>query len=283
MKNETLSHYSAQIEEKLSQLLPEQNVPYCSLLTAARYSVLGGGKRLRPLLLLATATTLGAPLSHSLQPACALELIHTYSLIHDDLPCMDDDAFRRGKPSLHKAFPEGHAVLTGDFLLTYAFDLLANDPHLTPLQKIQLISTVSRHGGAAGMIGGQVMDIESEGKQLDLASLQAIHSYKTGALLTAAIECGGIVANLQEDKRPILTRFGEKIGLAFQIIDDILDANDSSDSTHEKATYVSLKGIPQSRQFAEELLNAALNELKKLNVDASLLQELAHLMVHRTH
>lgn len=281
---------SALIEQQLSKSVPEQNVPHQLLFQAARYSLLGGGKRLRPILVLATVESLGGNLKTALSSACALEMVHTYSMIHDDLPCMDDDDFRRGKPSLHRAFPEGQAVLAGDFLLTYAFDVIAHDPHLTDTQKVQLIGILSKRAGGDGMIGGQVMDLESEGCQIDLQRLQQIHKCKTGALITASIEFGGILANASEKELSILRHFGQEIGLAFQIVDDILDVTASkekhgkttaSDIANNKATYVSLLGMAEARKKAMELWGSANHTLSQLSADTSLLADLAKLIVHR--
>lgn len=184
------------VEQQLDKLIPEKAVPYNSLFRAARYSLLIGSKRLRPILALATAETFGGDLESALSPACALEMIHKYSLIHDDLPCMDDDDFRSGHPSLHKVFPEGHAVLAGDFLLTQAFQILAEDPQLTSDKKVRLVSILARRSGGDGMIGGQVMDLEFEGIPIDLETLQFIHRNKTGAMITASIEFGGVLAGV---------------------------------------------------------------------------------------
>lgn len=278
------------IERELDRLVPEQEALHGQLFSAARYSLLGGGKRIRPILAIATNEVLGGNVDSILMPACALEMIHTYSLIHDDLPCMDDDDFRRGKPSLHKAYREGHAVLTGDFLLTYAFEVLANSKGLSAEQKLRLIDVLSRRSGSEGMIAGQVMDIDAEGKLVDLETLRQIHRNKTGALLLASIEFGAIVANASDKQMEILQKFGEEIGLAFQIVDDILDVTASqqkhgkkiaSDVTNNKSTYVSLLGLKRSQDLAEEISKTALGRLQHLSEDASLLAGLAHLIVNR--
>jgi geranylgeranyl diphosphate synthase type II len=279
-----------QIEKKLDQLVPEDDVPHRILLQAARYSLLNGGKRLRPLLTLATAETLGCQTGAALTPACALEMIHTYSLIHDDLPCMDDDDYRRGKPSLHKAFPEGHAVLAGDFLLTFAFDVLAHDEQLTVQQRLKLISIMSRKSGMPGMIAGQVLDLEAEGKTIDLEQLRLIHRNKTGAIITASIEFGGVVAGASEDQMKILAQFGHDVGLAFQIIDDVLDVTASkkkpgksvgSDIENGKATYVSLMGLDQAREMAYQLLESSKKVIKPLAKNTTLLVQFADRLVNR--
>lgn len=277
------------IEQKLDLLLPEKNVPYRIMLQAARYSLLNGGKRLRPLLTLAVAETLGADPTQALVPACALEMVHTYSLIHDDLPCMDDDDFRRGKPTLHKAFPEGHAVLAGDFLMTYAFDLLVHDNSLVDAVKLKLLSLLSRRSGLEGMIVGQVMDIEAEGKEIDIEQLRLTHCYKTGALLLASVEFGGVIGGATSSQMEALRAFGRDIGLAFQIIDDVLDVTSSqqkhgravaSDVINGKATYVSLMGLERAREMAYQLLESSKKELNKIP-ESALLSHFAELLVQR--
>lgn len=284
MKNfdESIQQMRRLIEERLDTLLSEKETPYPTLLQAARYSLLSGGKRLRPLLALLTADTLGASLEKALDPACALEMIHTYSLIHDDLPCMDNDDFRRGKPSLHKAFAEGSAVLTGDFLLTYAFEIIAR-ASLDPQQKIELIDLLAQKAGAKGMIGGQVMDIESDCKELTLDVLRDIHERKTGALMSASIEFGAIISNLPEIYRKVLRQFGYEIGFVFQVIDDIIDvtSNKNSDKKNKKFTYVTLLGLEKARHLAEDHYREALKKLEELPYDLSNLTHFAKLLIHR--
>jgi geranylgeranyl diphosphate synthase type II len=286
-----LASKNALIEQALDQFIPEQSLPYGKLFAAARYSLLGGGKRLRPVLALATTETVGGSLEAAMAPACALEMIHTYSLIHDDLPCMDNDDFRRGKPSLHRAFPEGHAVLTGDYLLTYAFEVLSTAPKLTPEQRLRLITILSQRSGGAGMISGQVLDLDVVGKKIDLETLKLVHRLKTGALLKASVEFGGIVANVPESQMALLQQFGEQIGLAFQIMDDVLDVTASeqkhgkktaSDIANNKTTYVSLMGLEQSRALAQKLSDEAAQTLRQLPYDVSLLTGLAQLIVQRS-
>ncbi len=263
------------IENTLEDLLSPSLFPEGEMGAAARYAVLSGGTRLRPRLLIATATALGAPLTSTLHPACALELIHTYSLIHDDLPCMDDDDIRRGKPSLHKVYPEWHALLTGDFLLTYAFEVLAKSPALSADIRLRLVETVAKRAGALGMIGGQEKDMTLTGHPLDLATLESVHKNKTAALITCALESGGIIAN-SPDISP-LTQIGEKLGLAFQIIDDVLDA----DTEDEQPSIVKILGRTQARTYAEELYQSALRLIQKLPQPASELETLAHHLVFR--
>lgn len=279
------------IEETLDELISLTDTPYNEIFLAARYSTLQGGKRLRPLLAIVTAEIFGCSRSKSLIPSATLELIHTYSLIHDDLPCMDDDDFRRGKPSLHKAFKEGVAVLTGDYLLTYAFEVLADAHDLSSDQKLQLIRCLAKASGAKGMIAGQVMDISSENKEMDLATLQDIHIKKTGMLIAAALEFGAIIGNASQAHQALLKEFGLQLGLAFQIVDDILDVTASlekhgrevaTDLINGKTTYVSLLGIDDSKRLAESVTKNALDLLKTLPFDTKILTHLAESLVNRT-
>jgi geranylgeranyl diphosphate synthase type II len=281
---------SQQIEKRLEQLLPIKEGPYQLLMESARYSLLGGGKRLRPILALTVVQMLQGNTNQSLSAACTLELIHTYSLIHDDLPCMDNDDYRRGKLTLHRQYSEGHAVLTGDFLLTYAFEVLATDPHLTPEKKVKLITILSKQSGYDGMIGGQVLDLASEGQKINLETLQLLHRNKTAALITASVEFGGVLADATEEQLKLIQEFGENIGLAFQITDDILDVTSSetkhgrqvaSDILKDKSTYVSLLGLEQAKTYALNFYQNALQALKPLPYNTSFLIHLADFIIHR--
>lgn len=287
-----LETQSQMIEQHLDRLLPMRHGPHQHLFEAARYALLGGGKRLRPILTLATTAMLGGDLSLALSPACTLEMIHTYSMIHDDLPCMDNDDYRRGKLTVHKKYSEGHAVLTGDFLLTYAFEILATDPHLTPESKSRLIAVLARQSGGEGMIGGQVMDLAFEGKGVCLETLRILHRNKTAALIVASIEFGGIISHTNPMHLDALRQFGESIGLAFQVIDDILDVTSSqakhgrtigSDIMNEKSTYVSLLGLEQARSYAQQFYDQAVKALKPLPYNTSILINLADYMIRRRH
>ncbi len=278
------------LELQLEKLVPEQPLPFNQLFLAARYSLLGGGKRLRPILTLATCEALGGDELAALIPACALEMVHTYSMIHDDLPCMDNDDFRRGKPSLHRAFPEGHAVLAGDYLLTYAFETVASAPHLTSQQIVSLVSILAKKAGGEGMIAGQVMDIEASHQILSLDLLENIHHYKTGALMATAVDFGAIIAGSTEKERQTLNQFANEIGLAFQIVDDILDITASeqkrgqtiaSDISNGKTTYVTLLGLEKSLETSEKLLQSALGKLASLSLKTNRLAEIAVRLVHR--
>lgn len=252
-----------QINERLSQLIPENP---STLIQAARYALLGGGKRIRPLLMLALAKHYEIAESLVLTPACALEMIHAYSLIHDDLPCMDDDDFRRGIPTVHKKFSEAVAVLTGDYLLTTAFEILSCCEEFTPAQRIDLVKILSQCAGGKGMIGGQMLDLEAENRKVTLNELRTIHKMKTGCLFTAAAVMAGIIAQVPSAELERLHRYGFHLGLAFQILDDIRDVTDSeakhggkisSDIRNEKSTYVSLLGIEEAKRLANEELSLA--------------------------
>ncbi|MEI8329131.1 MAG: polyprenyl synthetase family protein [Chlamydiia bacterium] len=280
------------IEKMLHGLIPEkQDTPHSLLFESARYSLLSAAKRLRPLLTLATAESFGAHMDICLYPACAIEMVHTYSLIHDDLPCMDDDDLRRGKPSLHKVVGEGQAVLTGDYLLTYAFEVLCKSPGISDTQKVDLIKTLAQRAGGDGMVGGQAVDLLSEGKPADWPTLQFIHHHKTAALLCASIEFGAILANVSEQDRRHLEVIGYEAGLAFQIIDDILDVIGSekdlgkpirSDLDHQKCTAVSVLGLPGAQSIANKLRESIRTRCKMLSVDAYLLNQILEQLIHRT-
>lgn len=284
-----LSSLSMLIEKELDQLVIDKGEPYSQLFAAGRYSLLSGGKRIRPILALATAESLGCEPTEGLRAACALEFVHTYSLIHDDLPCMDNDDYRRGKPSLHRAFSDGHAVLTGDFLLTYAFEVLATDSNLTAEQKVELIRLLSQGSGGHGMIAGQVLDIEAEKNVLSLEQLQQVHRLKTGALITAAVLFGAVIGNADAIQTEHLKGFAEDIGLAFQIIDDVLDVAGglkkeglpSSDIKNHKTTYVSLVGLTKAQEMAEKCYLSAIGHLSKLHFETTRLKELAQVIVTR--
>lgn len=267
------------INTTLDELIPNDG----SLFQAARHSLLAPAKRLRPVLTLTTTKLLGGNVEAATQPACAIEMIHTYSLIHDDLPCMDDDDFRRGIPTIHKAFTEAHAVLAGDYLLSYAFEVLSKAPLLSSNQKLELIQILSSQAGGIGMIGGQVKDIEAEGKILTLEELEQIHRRKTGALISASIEFGGVIAQAPETTRQSLKTFGEEIGLAFQIIDDVIDvtSNKGSDASNNKSTYVTLLGLSEAKTYAERIYHNAINILNEIPYETQSLEEIASYIVHR--
>jgi geranylgeranyl diphosphate synthase type II len=272
------------IEKALNRYLPPANKPPVSLHRAIRYSVFAGGKRLRPILAMASFELAGGK-GNAIKPAaCALELIHTYSLIHDDLPCMDDDDLRRGKPTLHKVFGEGMAVLAGDALHALAFELLSKT------KNPKLISEIAHEIGTYGMVGGQAADLQSERKKVTISQVNFIHSHKTGALIKASVRAGAILGGARGEKLTALSSYGEKFGLAFQIVDDILDAtgNDEklgkrtrADQSRAKATYPKVWGVEKSKKMARRFLEDAKAELKIFGENSHILKELAEYMIER--
>lgn len=261
------------------------------LADAMRHATIGGGKRLRPLLLTATAALHGADRSNALRAAVAIEAIHAYSLVHDDLPCMDDDAMRHGKPSTHAAFGEAMAVLAGDALQSFAFEVLA-DPATSgdPFVRAELVLVLASASGASGMVGGQVLDIEGEGQALDLPAVTRMQQLKTGALLSAAVEMGAVLGRLPPEGRTHLKGYARDIGLAFQIADDLLDhAGDEAkagkalrkDAGAGKQTFVALLGEDRARGQARMLVDQALAHLNSYGQEADLLREVARFIVER--
>lgn len=258
---------------------------------AMRYAVFNGGKRLRPIMVLEGAALAGANPDDFSAAACALELIHSYSLVHDDLPAMDNDDLRRGKPTCHIKYGEANAILAGDALLTAAFELLSqNNDAFAPAQILRVIQEIARAAGSQGMIGGQIMDLESENKDIDLETLKKLHSLKTGALFRAALKTGAILGNLDEDEIMALDRYGTYFGLAFQITDDILDITGKeeligkplgSDNKNHKTTYPSIMGLEKSRQMAEEAVAACIDSLLIFDQRADFLRNLAYYILSR--
>lgn len=280
----------AAVDAALDRLMPGENTQPPSIHRAMRYSVQAGGKRVRPILCLESARIFSADVTSLLPVACALEFIHTYSLIHDDLPALDNDDLRRGKPTCHKQFNEPTAILAGDALLTLAFETLANAP-IEPSRRVAIISHVASSAGTVdGMVGGQVADIEAEGRATTPAELEYIHRSKTAALIRASVVAGAIGGGANDQDVERLKRFGETIGWAFQVVDDILDVEESSaslgktagkDAAQKKATYPSIYGLEKSRQFAKELEDRAMSEIAPYGERASRLRELAEMIVHR--
>lgn len=260
---------------------------------AMRYSVLGGGKRLRPLLVYVTGEALGALPEQLDAPAVAVELIHSYSLIHDDLPAMDDDDLRRGQPTCHKAFDEGTAILAGDALQALAFDVLANGAGLPDSARLQMIMVLSAAIGTLGMAGGQAIDLAAAGCDLTAAAIEEMHRRKTGALIRASVELGAIAAGwVESSQRRALQRYGDEIGLAFQIQDDILDVTGDTavlgkragaDAALRKPTYPSVFGLQRARQLACAHRDRALDELAGMGEAAATLRELAYAVVERVN
>lgn len=260
----------ALIEGALLRLLPSEDTPPVSIHRSMRYSVSAGGKRIRPILCVEASRLFSADVTGAVAVGCALEFIHTYSLIHDDLPALDNDDLRRGKPTNHKVFGEAIAILAGDALLTLAFHTIANAP-LDASRRVHALSEVSAAAGTVnGMVGGQVADIEAERKPIDGAGLEYIHRSKTAALICASVVAGAIAGGAPDTDVERLRRFGENIGWAFQVVDDILDVEESSaalgktagkDQAQQKATYPSLYGLEKSREIAAELSARAISEL----------------------
>lgn len=268
------------LEDKLSSLVKEHpGLPYGHLFTAARYSLFSGAKRIRPLLLIKTAQVYKIPIEVALQPACAIECIHTYSLIHDDLPCMDNDDLRRGQPTLHKVYPENHALLTGDYLLTFAFDLIASSPEISDTQKVALIKILSKRIGAHGMVGGQVADITLTKETLNWDTLTLIHHYKTAALMTAALECGAILGGASSSEMQIWDEIGMAVGFGFQLIDDILDGK----HCEEKISALSFLTPEKCEEIAFSHLKRAGELLSSLPHNTEPLLELFNQMILRSY
>jgi geranylgeranyl diphosphate synthase type II len=291
----TLSEYiSAQqkaVDAALERWVPEDTENPAIIHRAMRYSLFAGGKRIRPLLAIAAANAVSdAPIGIE-SAACVLELIHTYSLIHDDLPALDNDDLRRGRPTCHKVFGDAMAILAGDALLTLAFEVLAKLPDVSAERRVSLVLELATASGTVGgMIGGQVNDLEGEGKFPTAHLLDSIHRAKTGALLRASVRMGAIYASGSEEQLDALTRFGEHIGLAFQIVDDVLDVEQSSealgktagkDARQEKITFPAVYGIDRSREMAEQERLEAHLALKMFDERAERLRELADLIVRR--
>jgi len=283
-----------EIDQLLEDFLPSENDYPPAIHQAMRYSVLAGGKRLRPILVMASAETVGGNLRSVQSVAVALEFIHTYSLIHDDLPAMDNDDFRRGKPTCHKVFGEARAILAGDALLTRAFEVLAQNASLsggpTPSVVLQVIQEVAQAAGSLGMIGGQVVDLSSEGRPIDETTLDYIHRHKTGALIRASVRAGALFGGANSEELADLTEYAEEFGLAFQIADDILDVvgDESklgkpvgSDLRNEKSTFPSLYGLKQSREIAQASVRRAVERLTRFGERAKFLRELVEYVVER--
>ena len=278
------------IEEALKKELHEGRELDATLMKSMEYSLMAGGKRLRPILLMAAADACGKDGRAFITSACALEMIHTYSLIHDDLPAMDDDNLRRGKPTNHVKFGAGMATLAGDGLLTMAFEVLTREKNVRPETILSVIREVSVAAGTSGMVGGQAIDLESEGRRIDLTCLRRMHMGKTGALFRAALRTGAILAGASEKELAALTQYAEAFGLAFQITDDILDVTGSeaeigkpvgSDRRNEKSTYVTLTSLARAQELADEAIESALSAVEIFGEKASFLQDLVRFLSHR--
>jgi geranylgeranyl diphosphate synthase, type II len=280
-----------QVDQWLDRLLPSESESPSIIHQAMRYSVFAGGKRLRPILAIATGEVFGADEKQLLPAACSLEMIHTYSLIHDDLPAMDDDDLRRGLPTCHVKFGEAMAILAGDALLTQAFLTLASYEAPSPETKARVISEVAHASATTGaLIGGQVLDIQFEGKAVTGAQLEEIHRAKTGALIRCAVRIGAIIGGASDDELNAITEYGEKAGLAFQVADDLLDETATSeelgktagkDAASQKATYTALYGIDGARRMAHRLCREAINAARRAHHDTSILEAIARFIIER--
>ncbi len=270
--------------------------PLCSLHQAICHSLFAGGKRIRPILCLAAYEASGGKEDDILPFACGLEMIHTYSLIHDDLPAIDNDDYRRGKPTCHKVFGEAVAILAGDALLTEAFRIMTEQPPRSTFLKaevaLDIVNRVARAAGVSGMVGGQFVDIQSEGKEVDLPTLQYIHTHKTGAMILVSVQVGARFAGVKDEGFKALTHYGERIGLAFQIADDILDIEGKidrlgkapgSDLSNKKATYPAIVGMEASKERAKELVESAVDALKSFGEEADPLREIGRFIVMRDY
>ncbi|MCS0654167.1 polyprenyl synthetase family protein [Cytobacillus firmus] len=297
MQQQSLSSFSElhkrKLEIHLKKYVHKLNAPP-EIKEAMNYSLEAGGKRIRPMLLFATLAAFGEDTAKGLWTAAAIEMIHTYSLIHDDLPSMDNDDLRRGKPTNHKVYGEAFAILAGDALLTYSFQTIAETPDefASAETRLSLIKVLSKAAGAEGMVGGQAADIKGEGKQLDLEDLEYIHVHKTGKLLECSVVSGAILANANEDTIQALSHFAYHLGLAFQIRDDILDLEGTeeiigkpvgSDESKNKSTYPALLTMNGAKEALEYHIRSAKEKLKETGLQTELLEEITDLIANRDH
>ena len=281
------------VDRFLDQVIPTEKIEPTTLHEAMRYSLFAGGKRVRPILALAAAEAVGDPPPSVLAVASSLELIHTYSLIHDDLPAMDNDDYRRGKPTNHKVYGEAIAILAGDALLTLAFELCSRTDlmdRLDPQRQVQILYELAVGSGHLGMVGGQVLDIQAENKDIDLAALQRIHAHKTGMLIRGAVRMGAIASSASADELQQLTGFAEDIGLAFQIADDVLNVtgtreqlgkNAMTDAQRGKKTYPTFYGVDGARTLADQCIERAIGRLSRFDAKADPLRALAKYITAR--
>lgn len=286
-----LARIQREVDSLFDALLPIPQDTRARLVEGMRYAAIGGGKRVRPLLLVSTAELFGVDRNRALRAGCAVEAIHAYSLIHDDLPCMDDDDLRHGKPTLHKAFDEATAVLAGDSLHALAFEILADqETSADPFTRSELILTLGNASGKDGMAGGQMMDMLAEGEDYDLHTITRLQQLKTGALLAAAVEMGAIMGHVQPEGRAHLRAYARDIGLAFQIADDLLDVEGDADKAGKalrkdesqgKQTFVTLMGVDKAREQARALVDQAIGHLAVHGEDAAMLCAVARYIVER--
>lgn len=288
-----LEQKRVEVDRFLESVIPSPTTPPTTLHESMRYSLMAGGKRVRPILAIAAAEAVGQPTPGLMPIACSLELIHTYSLIHDDLPAMDNDDFRRGKPTNHKVYGDAMAILAGDALLTMAFDLCSNPDLMKgcdPARQVCLIQELAHGSGNMGMVGGQVLDIKAENKDIDLATLQNIHKHKTGMLIRAAVRMGAIAGGAQDRQLDDLTSYAEDVGLAFQIADDVLNVtgtrdelgkNPNTDAERGKKTYPTFYGAEGARKLADDCVARAIARLSSFGPAADPLRELARYITSR--
>ncbi|MES9940183.1 MAG: (2E,6E)-farnesyl diphosphate synthase [Candidatus Thiodiazotropha sp. 6PLUC2] len=297
--NNPLENYMSQckqrVEDALQQRLPKETTLPTRLHEAMRYSCLDGGKRIRPFLVYASGQALGQPIESLDGPACAIELMHVYSLVHDDLPAMDDDDLRRNRPTCHRAYDEATAILVGDALQTLAFQVLCCDAHIPAdaATRMAMVETLARASGSRGMAGGQAIDLQSVGQDLNLAELENLHIHKTGALIRAAVRLGAQLSpTASKAQITHLDRYAKCIGLAFQIQDDILDVEGDTktlgktkgkDSLQDKPTYPSVMGLKEAKEKAEELIQEALHNLESFSEEADPLRWIATYIISRSH
>lgn len=291
--DEAISAAATAVEAMLEKYLPASAETEGQLVEAMRYAMFAGGKRLRPFLVMLTANLFGVPKERSLRVAAAVECIHCYSLIHDDLPAMDDDDMRRGKPTLHKAFDEATAVLAGDALQAMAFEILSDDKtHPEPNTRLELVRTLAHASGMHGMVGGQMIDLTAEHAELEVGEITRLQQLKTGALIEWSAMAGAILGRASDHQRHLLLTYARDVGLAFQIADDLLDhegaANDvgkatGKDAERGKATFVSLMGAERARKQASILVDQAMGAVDEFGDKALLLKALAQYMVERDH
>jgi len=290
---EYLEQKRIEVDRFLDLVAPPAAVPPPTLHDSLRYSLMAGGKRIRPILTIAAAEAIGATAPGLMSVACSLELIHTYSLIHDDLPSMDDDDFRRGKPTNHKVYGEAMAILAGDALLTMAFDIISRPDLMKgcdPVRQVRLVQELAYGAGNRGMVGGQVFDIQAEHQDIDLATLQNIHKHKTGMLIRAAVRMGAIAAGATDQQLDELTGYAEDIGLAFQIADDVLNVtgtreelgkNPNTDAERGKKTYPTFYGVDGAKKLADDCVTRAINRLSSFGSPADPLREIARYIAAR--
>lgn len=288
-----LEQKRVEVDRFLDEVTPPAAMPPATLHDSMRYSLLGGGKRIRPILTIASAEALGTNPPGLMAAACSLEMIHTYSLIHDDLPAMDNDDFRRGKPTNHKVYGEAMAILAGDALLTMAFDLISRPDLMKgcdPVRQARIIQELAFGSGNMGMVGGQVLDIQAEHQDIDLLTLQNIHKHKTGMLIRAAVRMGAIAGGANDRQLDDLTGYAEDIGLAFQIADDVLNVtgtreelgkNPNTDAERGKKTYPTFYGVEGAKQLADACVSRAIDRLSSFGSTADPLREIARYITSR--